>query len=199
MWAWHRIDTLLKNADRNGNRAPVIPEVVRLGEDFSIATEYTSFLVLENDAEYQRWKISRKNVATTGRDRDAQARRREQLDSIRNKALADIGPQAAAPTGRQSPVQMAAAQRPVVQQAQPFQQTSTSDAASRRRRHQSQATAKAGILSCRTDPAPSGQSACWRRCGSHAANKKLRRPTPGSAGRAQPVPHFIPKLSAPSP
>ena len=83
--------------------------MVRLGEDFSIVTEYTSFLVLENDAEYQRWKITRKNLESTGRDRQVQAQRREQLDSIRNKALADLGPQAATPAAGNTPVQMASA------------------------------------------------------------------------------------------
>ncbi len=113
MWAWHRIDSLQKGADRNGDRSQVIPEIVRLGEDFSIATEYTSFLVLENDAEYQRWKISRKNLESTGRDRDAQARRREKLDAIRNKALGDIGPQATMPNSQQEPVKMASAPQAV--------------------------------------------------------------------------------------
>jgi Ca-activated chloride channel homolog len=113
LWAWHRIDSLLKAADRKGDRSAVIPEIVRLGEDFSIATEYTSFLVLENDAEYQRWKIARKNLASTDRDRQVQAKRREQLDSIREKAMADLGPQAAAPVARQAPVQMASAAQAV--------------------------------------------------------------------------------------
>jgi Ca-activated chloride channel family protein len=93
LWASKRINSLLKDADRKGDRSPVIPEIVRLGEDFSIVTEYTSFLVLENDVEYQRWKISRKNMDSTGRDRTAQAKVREQLEAIRNKALSDIGPQ----------------------------------------------------------------------------------------------------------
>src|SRR6185436_13972756 len=57
MWAWRRIDNLLKDADRNGGRNDVIQEIVRLGEGYSVVTEYTSFLVLENDAEYQRWKV----------------------------------------------------------------------------------------------------------------------------------------------
>jgi len=111
LWAWHRINTLLKDADRNGDRSAVVPEVVRLGEDFSIVTEYTSFLVLENDAEYQRWKIARKNLDSIRRDRQVHAKRREQLDSIRNKALADLGPQAAAPAAEKAPVRMASAPR----------------------------------------------------------------------------------------
>jgi len=103
LWAWHRVNRLLKEADRNGERSPVIDEIVRLGEDFSIVTEYTSFLVLENDAEYQRWKIARKNLETLSRDRSAQAKRREQLDTIRNKAMADLGPQPAAPAVSSAP------------------------------------------------------------------------------------------------
>jgi Ca-activated chloride channel family protein len=110
MWAWRRIDGLLKNADRKGDRAAVLPEIVRLGEDFSIVTEYTSFLVLENDAEYQRWKIARKNFETTGRDRQAQAKLRAELDGIRSKALANLGPQAAEPEAK--PVKLASASAP---------------------------------------------------------------------------------------
>src|SRR5262249_53773570 len=74
------------------------------------ATEYTSFLVLENDAEYQRWKIARKNIASIGSERQLQAKRREQLDAIRNRALSEIGPQAAAPQPIPAPrVQIASA------------------------------------------------------------------------------------------
>ncbi len=68
MWAWRRVQRLLKDADRAGSREQAVDEVVRLGEAFSIATEYTSFLVLENDAEYQRWKIERRNTLLLARD-----------------------------------------------------------------------------------------------------------------------------------
>ncbi len=113
MWAWKRVDQLLKQADRTGSRDNVLNEIVQLGETYSIVTEYTSFLVLENDAEYKRWKIDRRNVARLSRDRDAQALRKEKLDTIRNKAVANIGPateekakpQAQAPQAR--PTQMA--------------------------------------------------------------------------------------------
>ena len=93
MWAWHRIDGLLKGADRAGSRSEVGPEIVRLGEAYSIVTEYTSFLVLENDAEFQRWKIARNNVLRSDRDRKAQEVVRADFDRIRRKAVADIGPQ----------------------------------------------------------------------------------------------------------
>ena len=97
MWAWHRVDGLLKEAERTGSRQDVISEIVRLGEGYSIATEYTSFLVLENDAEYQRWKITRNNSLRTDRDRKAQELARAQLELIRNKAVANLGPTAEQP------------------------------------------------------------------------------------------------------
>jgi Ca-activated chloride channel family protein len=122
MWAWHRVHRLLKDANRQGDRSSVIPEIIRLGEDFSIVTEYTSFLVLENDAEYQRWKISRKNLESTGRERQAQAKLREQLDGIRNKALANLGPQAAESAAPAKPTQLASA-TPTIHQAIPTPST----------------------------------------------------------------------------
>ena len=93
MWASHRIDGLLKQADRSGSRAGVTDEVIKLGEGYSIVTEYTSFLVLENDGEYQRWKIDRRNSLRMERDRRAQDQTRVDLEKIRNKAVAGIGPQ----------------------------------------------------------------------------------------------------------
>jgi hypothetical protein len=73
----------------------VIDEIIRLGETYSIVTEYTSFLVLENDAEYTRWKIDRKNLLRTNRDRKQQRLMQAGLDAIRDKAIADLGPEAA--------------------------------------------------------------------------------------------------------
>ncbi len=107
MWAWHRIDGLLKAADRTGTRENVIPEIVRLGEAYSVATEYTSFLVLENDAEFQRWKIARNNVLRSDRDRKAQEVVRADFDKIRNKAVAGLGPET-------KEMKMAAANSPVM-------------------------------------------------------------------------------------
>src|SRR5437867_8947927 len=70
MWAFHKMQRLLKDADRTGSRdAAAIDEVVRLGEAYSIVSEYTSFLVLENDAEFQRWKLERRNALRIERDR----------------------------------------------------------------------------------------------------------------------------------
>jgi len=106
-------------ADRAGDRSPVIQDIVRLGEGYSIVSEYTSFLVLENDAEYQRWKIERRNLENSGMDRQAQAKRREQLEAIRNKALSEIGPQAASTGAPATPTRVASAVRPFNQPAAP--------------------------------------------------------------------------------
>jgi Ca-activated chloride channel family protein len=95
MWAWKRVDQLLKEADRAGDRSRVVDEIVGLGETYSIVTQYTSFLVLENDAEYKRWKIEQRNAGRLARDHEAQARRKALLDQIKDKAMGDIGPQEA--------------------------------------------------------------------------------------------------------
>lgn len=93
MWAQKRIDQLLKAADRRNDRQGVVNEVVALGETYSIVTQYTSFLVLENDAEFKRWKIDRRNQRRLQRDRSAQAERQLALDALRQKAMQGIGPQ----------------------------------------------------------------------------------------------------------
>ncbi|MBL1216642.1 MAG: VWA domain-containing protein [Planctomycetes bacterium] len=88
MWAWHRVDRLLKEADAQGAVRPqsVIDEVVRLGEGYSIASEYTSFIVLENDAEYRRWSLDRKNAVRIKRDRAARDQVQSRLAAMRDKA-----------------------------------------------------------------------------------------------------------------
>jgi len=97
MWAWHRVDRLLKEADRAGAREQVVAEVIRLGEAYSIATEYTSFIVLENDGEYQRWKIERRNALRLQQDRQAQQAVLAQLEALRDKALTKASQQVTAP------------------------------------------------------------------------------------------------------
>jgi Ca-activated chloride channel family protein len=92
MWAWHRIQGLQRDGDRRGTRSNVTSEIVRLGEAFSIVTEYTSFLVLENDGEYQRWKIERRNALRTARDRQQHQRLRAELEKLRQRSAAAVGP-----------------------------------------------------------------------------------------------------------
>ena len=92
MWAWHRVQSLLDKARRIGSDASVVAEIVRLCEDYSIASEYASFIVLENDAEYQRWKIDRRNAGRMQRDRQARRELQVRLERLREEALAQLGP-----------------------------------------------------------------------------------------------------------
>jgi hypothetical protein len=94
MWAWKRVDRLLKEGERAGDRGAATAEVVRLGEAFSIVTEHTSFLVLENDAEYQRWKIERRNALRTGREERRLQRLRDELQALRRGETDGLGPEA---------------------------------------------------------------------------------------------------------
>lgn len=91
MWAWHRMEGL-KREHEVKNSPRLVEEIVRLGEVYSITSEYTSFLVLENDAEYRRWKIERRNSSRIKRDRAARERLSRELAALREKALAEIGP-----------------------------------------------------------------------------------------------------------
>lgn len=91
MWAWHRMEHLKREHEISGSRS-LVDEIIRLGEGYSITSEHTSFLVLENDGEYQRWKIERRNAARIQRDRAAQSRLRRELEALRTRAMENIGP-----------------------------------------------------------------------------------------------------------
>jgi Ca-activated chloride channel family protein len=92
MWAWHRVQGLLKQADRVGSRDSVVNAIIALGEGYSIVTEHTSFIVLENDAEYRRWKIDRRNAIRIERDRAGQDRLAKRLAELREKATTRLAP-----------------------------------------------------------------------------------------------------------
>ena len=94
MWASYRVNRLLPAAKANERGAK--NEVVTLCEQYSIVSEFASFIVLENDAEYQRWNIERRNADRSARDRVAQERVNRQLRRLRDKALAQLGPNDAA-------------------------------------------------------------------------------------------------------
>ena len=48
--------------------------------------------MLENNAEYQRWKIDRRNRSRMGRDRQSQQALRDRLDKMREESFAKLGP-----------------------------------------------------------------------------------------------------------
>jgi Ca-activated chloride channel family protein len=140
MWAWHRVQRLLREADRrddgarlrrDDSRSDVVDEIVRLGEGYSIVTEHTSFLVLENDAEFQRWEIERRNARRLDRDHRAQRRLRDELEELRRKSTQALGPVsngdlepekivvAAKPSAQRTPSQVVPEAQPTPGQAQP--------------------------------------------------------------------------------
>ena len=93
MWAWRVVDRLMKEKNAGGASAPLVDEIVRLGELYSIVTEHTSFLVLENDAAYRRWQIERRNLRRLKRDRKARLELAAKLEAIRTKVATGLGPQ----------------------------------------------------------------------------------------------------------
>lgn len=93
MWAYNRMQTLEKNMSSKTDQT-AINEIVRLGEAYSITSEYTSFIVLENDTEYKRWNIERRNALRIKRDRRAQEKVRAELERLRSKSAQNIGPEA---------------------------------------------------------------------------------------------------------
>lgn len=92
MWASHRVDRLLREVRSGQQPKSRVNEVVSLCENYSIVSEYASFIVLENDAEYQRWKIERRNASRLARDRQAQAAVQQKLQQLREQSLARLGP-----------------------------------------------------------------------------------------------------------
>jgi Ca-activated chloride channel family protein len=118
MWAWKRVDRLMNGADAGGTQTNVLDEIIFLGQRYSIATQYTSFIVLENDAEYRRWQIDRRNLLRLSRDRAAQTQLASKLEAMRNKAASELGPMTeqdkAAPTSTspQTPASTDAASTP---------------------------------------------------------------------------------------
>ena len=104
MWAWHKIAGLQAAGASAGDPTSAINDIVALGEEYSIVTQHTSFIVLENDAEYRRWKIDRRNLLRIARDRQAQAQTSQQLAQLRKQAMSK---QASAPTAKPEPAQTA--------------------------------------------------------------------------------------------
>ncbi len=91
MWAWRRIAGLQRQAKRKGPGYGA-DEIIRLGEAYSIVTEHTSFLVLENDVEFERWQIERRNALRLGRDRQTQRQVHQRLRQLRHESLVGLGP-----------------------------------------------------------------------------------------------------------
>lgn len=84
MWAQKRVGRLLSNerAGQGSNR----DEIVGLCEGYSIVSPYASMLVLENDAEYKRWKIEQRNAIRVQRDRKSREVVQQKLAELRRRS-----------------------------------------------------------------------------------------------------------------
>ncbi|QDT07512.1 Vault protein inter-alpha-trypsin [Rubripirellula lacrimiformis] len=83
MWASRRVESLFaQERAGTGNRQD---EIVRLCEGYSIVSTYASMLVLENNDEYRRWKIDRRNATRIARDRQSQQRTTDKLADLRKQ------------------------------------------------------------------------------------------------------------------
>lgn len=83
LWAKARLDDLLRqtaSADRK-------QQIIALSEDFQIATPYTSFLVLESDADRERFKVKKSIRMRDGEDFFAEGTRDAQFEQ-KKKELA---------------------------------------------------------------------------------------------------------------
>ncbi len=109
MWAYEQVQQKMDEIRRSGETPQLAADIVSLCEGYSIVSEYASFLVLENDSEFQRWQIARRNATRFQRDDAARVRLAQQLESLRDAALARTGP---TPTGDQqiAPADAAASQ-----------------------------------------------------------------------------------------
>lgn len=92
MWASRKVERLLGEERKAGSQM-YQGEVVRLCEGYSIVSPYASFIVLENDGEYRRWRIERRNALRVERDRAAQEVVRERLAQLREATANKVGPQ----------------------------------------------------------------------------------------------------------
>nr|MCU0712516.1 VWA domain-containing protein [Pirellula sp.] len=95
MWAFNRVQELSNEIRLGGNQDSKVGQIVNLCEGYSIVSEYASFIVLENDAEYKRWAIERRNATRVKRDNVAREALKNELEGLRNASLAGLGPQEA--------------------------------------------------------------------------------------------------------
>jgi len=92
MWAFEKVQTLMNRMRASQEDQQTVDEIVRLCEGYSIVSEYASFIVLENDGEYARWSIQRRNATRVERDRAARERLRQDLGRLRDESLSRLGP-----------------------------------------------------------------------------------------------------------
>ena len=105
MWAWYQVQGLLNQKRASGETEALKNKIVSLCEEFSIVSQYASFIVLENDAEYRRWKIERRNAGRIENDRAARAKVQRELAKLREESMTKLGPVKSQPSQPQNKVQ----------------------------------------------------------------------------------------------
>jgi Ca-activated chloride channel family protein len=58
LWATRKIGYLMGEIRLNGEKEELVEEIVRLSKEYGVMTPYTSFLVLEADADFEEWGLS---------------------------------------------------------------------------------------------------------------------------------------------
>ena len=131
MWAFRQVEQLMAGMRRNGESNASVQKIISLCEGYSIVGEYASFIVLENDAEYSRWSIERRNATRVRRDDTARVRLQQELQTLRDASLAELTPgepQAVAATApRQSSGDSTSIPTPTVNSVNPSVSTTPTD------------------------------------------------------------------------
>lgn len=120
MWAYSRVQQLMGELREKGPNSSTQGEIVRLCEGYSIVSEYASFIVLENDSEYKRWAIERRNATRVQRDDQARQRLQAELERLREQSLAALGPKSNDPSGKSDQGNTAANVAPPESSASPL-------------------------------------------------------------------------------
>jgi predicted Zn-dependent protease len=82
LWARMHLDTLLEQ----GGTQEIKDEVIALSEEYHIMTPYTSFLVLESDADRERFKVTRRFTMRDGEKFFAEGREKADYE-LRQKTM----------------------------------------------------------------------------------------------------------------
>lgn len=77
LWALSRIDEIMEEVREKGEKNGLRKQIVDLGEEYSLVTDYTSMLVI-SETEMENEQIDRKNADRVGKERKAQQLKRSQ-------------------------------------------------------------------------------------------------------------------------
>jgi Ca-activated chloride channel family protein len=77
LWALSSIDEIMEDIREKGEDSALVKEVTRLGEEYSLVTDYTSMIVI-SEAEMENEQIDRRNADRVYKERQAQQQRRSQ-------------------------------------------------------------------------------------------------------------------------